>query len=425
MRTFEPFYTRDTRCARVQTEGERLPMASFFLSRITDLLRHRLRDLLYLIVIAGNVAVCAAGGSGAGQSFSLTTPDRLSDAGWWPTKGESQRSAYVGTAACAQCHAGIAGLQATTPMYHAAARAADAGLLTQHTPLSFHEGLYSYSLRQGEPGASLSVNNGTNSDSQVVQWVFGVGAIGQTYLLEKDGRYTEGRLSYYTKLSSLDITTGQSVEIPSDLEQALGHRLSSDTTMRCFSCHTTGAIIAGSFEPAKAIPGLGCEACHGPGAQHLAAIRAGHAEEASATITNPGALSPSDSVDFCGACHRTAADVALLMPANLGLASLRFQPYRLEKSRCWGAAGDPRVTCIACHDPHQPLVRDLKAYDDKCLACHTTGQQPHGNVTAAACKVSTHQCASCHMPKYEVPHTHATFTDHDIRVVRKGERFPS
>jgi hypothetical protein len=29
------------------------------------------------------------------------------------------------------------------------------------------------------------------------------------------------------------------------------------------------------------------------------------------------------------------------------------------------------------------------------------------------------------MPKYEVPHTHATFTDHDIRVVRKGERFPS
>jgi len=32
--------------------------------------------------------------------------------------------------------------------------------------------------------------------------------------------------------------------------------------------------------------------------------------------------------------------------------------------------------------------------------------------------VATSNCVSCHMPKYELPQTHASFTDHDIRVVR-------
>jgi len=54
-------------------------------------------------------------------------------------------------------------------------------------------------------------------------------------------------------------------------------------------------------------------------------------------------------VDYCGSCHRTWWDVTL--DESPGLKSLRFQPYRLENSRCWGK-GDARLTCVACHDPH-------------------------------------------------------------------------
>jgi hypothetical protein len=51
-------------------------------------------------------------------------------------------------------------------------------------------------------------------------------------------------------------------------------------------------------------------------AQHVAALSTGHADLASAAIFNPARLSPVDSVDFCGSCHRTWADVAMGMPAN-------------------------------------------------------------------------------------------------------------
>jgi hypothetical protein len=43
---------------------------------------------------------------------------------------------------------------------------------------------------------------------------------------------------------------------------------------------------------------------------------------------------------------------------------------------------------------------------------------------APACKVSISNCVSCHMPKYEIPQTHASFTDHYIRVVQDKEGFP-
>ena len=367
----------------------------------------------------------APASAAAETTFSLTTPDRLEESGWWPTKGQAPLSAYVGTATCVRCHEQIGAQQQGTSMFHAASRADQSAILKQHDALSLQQGSYSYKLSRGSSGTTFAVNAATSSAVEPVRWAFGVGNIGQTYLLEKDGRYTEGRLSYYTSLSRLDITTGQSPEPPSDVEQALGHALSRDTTMQCFGCHTTAAVTSGKFDPARATPGLGCEACHGPGAAHVAAMTGAASPQAATAILNPAALSPLNSVDFCGACHRTASDVSVLLPPDIGLASLRFEPYRLEKSRCWGREGDARLTCVACHDPHQPLVRELASYDSRCLACHAAGAgKTHAGIGAAVCKVSTHDCASCHMPKYEVPQTHARFTDHDIRVVRPGEPFP-
>jgi hypothetical protein len=141
------------------------------------------------------------------------------------------------------------------------------------------------------------------------------------------------------------------------------------------------------------------------------------------TIFGAKKLSPVDSVDFCGACHRTPMDVAVEMPANMGIATLRFQPYRLERSLCWGEKGDARITCVACHDPHKPLMRDLSAYDAKCLLCHAGKGEAPSTTRIAGCTVGAKECASCHMPKYEIPAVHAMFTDHYIRIVRPGSGF--
>jgi hypothetical protein len=381
---------------------------------------------LQLVIVIATVAIHVAWAQGTRSgSLSLTTQDRLDDAGWWPTKGDSARSEYVGTPTCKECHGDVAALQETTPMYHAAVRANQSKILEVHEQLSFQDALYQYSLKRTTPGVIYSVSDSTNSSIGKVEWAFGAGEIGQTYLLEKDGVYTESRLSYYSALSALDITIGQATDAPSDLEKALGHKLTHDTALHCFTCHTTTGVTSNVFEPEKAIPGITCEACHGPGGRHVAAMTEHHYEQASRTIMNPEHLSPSDSVDFCGACHRTWSDVAMLMPSNIGVASVRFQPYRLEKSRCWGKNGDSRITCIACHDPHQPLVNEPRSYDSKCLACHGTKGQQQKAAVAPACKVGDSKCVSCHMPKYEAPQSHTTFTDHYIRIVQAGAGFPS
>ena len=383
---------------------------------------------LQLAIVIANLAIHVAWAQSARRgSLSLTTQDRLEDAGWWPTKGDSARNKFVGAATCKECHGDVATLQETTPMYHAAVRAAQSGVLETHKQLSFRDALYQYSLAHTAPGVMYSVSDGVNSAMRNVEWAFGAGNVGQTYLLEKDGAYTESHLSYYSALSALDITIGQEADAPSEMDKALGQRLNHDTAQHCFSCHTTLAVASNVFEPEKAIPGVTCEACHGPGAKHVAAMRTHHSEQASSNpIMNPEHLSPSDSVDFCGACHRTWSDVAMQMPGNIGVASVRFQPYRLEQSRCWGKNGDARMTCIACHDPHKPLVRESRSYDSQCLACHVTKGQPQQRAAMApACKASASNCVSCHMPKYEVPQSHTTFTDHYIRVVRAAVDFPS
>src|SRR5256886_16162533 len=94
-------------------------------------------------------------------------------------------------------------------------------------------------------------------------------------------------------------------------------------------------------------------------------MRAG-LEAGGGLISNPGRLKPVDQVDFCGACHTTWWDVNL--SGSTGVGNARFQPYRLESSRCWGKVV-ALITCIACHNPHLTLARDVRLYDHPCLRC--------------------------------------------------------
>jgi hypothetical protein len=356
------------------------------------------------------------------RDLSLETRERIEDPGWWPTKGDAAESEYADPGACAECHRDLAAAQHETPMYKAGRRPDDAEVLERHPNLTFDEGGFTYLLKSGSNGTTLTVGRGSNVESEKVTWAFGEGEVGQTYLFKKDQTYLESRVSYYTTLNALSITAGQRVDVPSTMEQAFGKPLQWQETQSCFACHTTMSTTSNTFHADSAVPGVTCQACHGPGANHIKAMTGGSGEKAN--IFNPGVLPPATSVDFCGACHRTWADITLVM-VDTGIIDVRFQPYRLENSRCWRAGADARITCVACHDPHRPLVRDLSTYDKNCLSCHTRGVHAGGlKAPVAICKVSTAHCVSCHMPKYVVPQARASFTDHDIRIVHPGDRFP-
>jgi hypothetical protein len=348
------------------------------------------------------------------------TEDRLRKSTWWPTKGSFQRSDFVGNTACAPCHAGIVAAQKSTSMARTATRAEDSQLLANY-PLNYKLGSYIYQASNYRRSATYSVVDGTSSFSTTLKWAFGI-RMGQSYLFEKNGGIYMAPLTYYPEEGVWDFTVDQPHSSPESLEKGIGRHLLDNEVRGCFNCHNTAATTSDRFDPEHSISGVTCEACHGPGAYHVASAAMGFADGAT-MILNPSHLRAVDSIDFCGSCHRTWWDITLA--GGTGLKSLRFPPYRLENSRCWGK-GDARLTCVACHDPHRPLVRDDAAYDEKCLSCHvnSVGAKPTADHPGGSCPIARKDCVSCHMPKYQVTDIPVKFTDHQIRVVRPNEPIP-
>ena len=334
---------------------------------------------------------------------SLTTAEHLEASGWWPTKGDADRKLFLGNDACAMCHESIVAPQAMTPMFHSGSPASQSRILETHPTLNFREGEFTTNIRSTPDGVLYSVSDGSQTTNLTAVWALGSPQKGQTYILKQGDDYYESRVSYFIKLDGLDITVGHAPSVPEDIKTAVGRKLQAREVRLCFGCHTTASMTPGIASPDKALPGVTCEACHGPGAKHVESIEASDAKKGAGrqkAMFNLGLLSPAESVDFCGACHKTWADV-LEMPSVQGAVEIRYQPYRLEQSQCWGKRGDPRITCVACHNPHKPLVHDPEAYDSNCLACHSqrldkTAFSPENSV----CKVATGKCVTCHMPKY-------------------------
>ena len=374
------------------------------------------------------------GNRGAARAASggeiSTTQQRVETETWWPTMSTAAPEAYAGSDGCLRCHADESSGEKPTSMQTAASRADHAALLQQvsagglerstndsYAPLVFR-------VHAKDGAVEYSVASGTQRESQQLEWVMGAGVLGQTFVYQHNDRWYQSRMSVYTKAPQLDLTTGLKVDPGADLTGALGQLMTPGELRRCFSCHTVHATTSRGFNPLHAEMGIGCEACHGPGAVHTKKMTgvAGSASGRETAIFNPAELSPSDSIDFCGACHRTFGDVTAASNQANDASMVRFQPYRLEKSRCWRETQDARLTCVACHNPHEPLSRKDEAYDRHCLSCHATdmGAKQAGNVCPTGAKS---KCVSCHMPKVAVASMHGEFTDHFIRIVKGADGF--
>jgi len=356
----------------------------------------------------------------------LSTADHLAEPGFWPTQSQPSRADYAGPDACARCHAARSASQRETPMARNLVPARDAEILRTHASLTFTLGKFEYRIDTGTDQTRYSVANGDRRISYPLAWSFGTGRVAQSYLFKREeGGFYEARVSYFTSLKALDFTPWRAIPPPASMEEAMFRPVGQAEIEQCFSCHSTASSAGGRFDEKRLIPGVTCEACHGPGASHvksMSARQAGKQTTTTADIFNPDGLLAADSVDFCGACHGTFWDTKL--SGTNGVSTTRSAPYRLVTSKCWGA-GDARLTCVACHDPHKQLETDATAYDVVCRSCHVTGQ---GKTTAshpgAACPKAVSGCTNCHMAKAYIPEMHASFTDHRIRIVKAGEAFP-
>lgn len=349
-----------------------------------------------------------------------------------PWRPRSADARFVGRETCAQCHTNEAAAQHATPMGKALEPVAESQILRSHQRLTFRLGAFSYQIMRQGNQSIYSVTDGTQTISEPILYSFGQGKAGQTYVFRHNGSFYESRLSFYREIQGLDITIGYAHTAPTTLDDALGRAISMDEARSCFGCHATAAVANRQLQLERLIPGVSCEACHGPGGEHVEAMRTRDFEHK--RIFNPANLSTDElTQEFCGSCHRSAETV-LSVGLQGKIDNVRFQPYRIFTSRGHDP-DDARLGCTACHNPHENVQHEAAFYDVKCFACHQSGAARNSPRVAKAeltqgrkdkpCPVAARDCVTCHMPKVELSGAHFKFTDHRIRIAHPGEPYPN
>ena len=183
---------------------------------------------------------------------------------------------------------------------------------------------------------------------------------------------------------------------------AYGGKEASSKPYTCGSCHTTGWVKTGPDGPHQdglpgihgtwAEPGVTCEACHGPSADHVVA---------------PMRVKPT-TAENCNSCHIRGEPTRI--DASSGLIRHHEQYEDLL------ASPHQQFTCGSCHNPHQSTRYKLGGYQgDKntCMGCHEGVK-----VRLAAKKEMA--CHSCHMP-LAVKSALATTLAYQGSSVKKGD----
>jgi len=395
-----------------------------------------LRRIVLVALLTAAVVIALSLSSTRAQSEKTS----VTDFAQFKPRKELPGEQFAGRAVCAGCHSEKTHSQAHTSMARALFLPSQSAILKSHPRMTYKSGIYSYEIVTEGTQPIYRVTDGKETLSEPILYAFGNARIAQTYIFRHNGRLQEGRVSYYKAIDALDWTIGDALNPPPSIQEAAGRDIDSAEARNCFSCHGTASTFDDQLQLDSMVPGVSCEACHGPAAAHVAAMNAG--DTAKSHIFNPMRLPPEKlSQEFCGACHRSADTVAM-MPNLGGIGNVRFQPYRLFNSR----GHDPdnaHFACTACHDPHIELTSDASSYDANCTGCHASARSnpdsalpqkpssantPSKPVTVPSegkpCPVAAERCVSCHMPKVELPGAHYKFTDHRIRISRPGDPYP-
>jgi tetratricopeptide (TPR) repeat protein len=413
--------------------------------------------------IAG-VGICVAA---AGAWFVAKRVRATSSSARSTTSAASEvPSSFVGHAVCASCHAREAAAWQGSDHQRAMQPATAATVLGDFTRASFtHAGVTStFSQRGSKYLVRTDGPDGALHDYAITH-TFGVAPL-QQYLVEFPG----GRLqALHVAWDSRPASVGGQRWFHLLPDEKIDHDdplhwtgATENWNYMCSDCHSTNVRKSWSeqtqsYSTRFAEMSVSCEACHGPGSQHVAwaaappelqrsddrkglAIaldeRAGVFWARTPPANKPSRSRPRTSdqeIEMCARCHSRRGliheDAVHGQPVedDYRVALLDDDLYHPDgqikgevyeygsfiQSRMFAEG----VTCSDCHDPHSQRLR--APGDGVCMQCHepsyaTTKHHFHAEASAGA------RCVSCHMPATTYMVVDAR-RDHSIRVPRPDQ----
>ena len=380
------------------------------------------------------------------------------------SRSSSNHPAFVGSRACGVCHA--AQFKSWQGSHHQLAMqsANDATVLGDFNNAHFVAGVATSSFFKRDKKFFVRTDgpDGVAHDYEI-SFTFGVFPL-QQYLITTPG----GRLQAYDvawDARSRDVGGQRWFTLYPGVDQSAPSPLhwtaiDQNWNYMCADCHSTGLHKnyndkTRSYETSYAEVNVACEACHGPGANHLAwARKSGNQKKkdtsegltillddrrGAAWVVDPVSKEPRRSkarvtdreLEMCARCHSRRSQihedyvhgqpieddyrVALLDPDLYFVdGQIKGEVYEygsFVQSRMFHEG----VTCSDCHDPHSSKLR-IEG-NGVCLQCHLSAKYDspshhfHKSGTRAA------QCVECHMPTRTYMMVDAR-RDHSIRIPR-------
>jgi tetratricopeptide (TPR) repeat protein len=206
----------------------------------------------------------------------------------------------------------------------------------------------------------------------------------------------------------------------------------------CYSCHvsqlaTNYNLESDTYHTSWSEPGINCEACHGPGLEHVEVCRSASKERPpeNMKIISTKAFSSRQMNSLCNSCHAKMSPISSSFTPGerffdhfdlVMLESRDFYPdgrdlgenYTMTLWRMSPCVKNSDLNCMHCHTSSgRYRFKEPSVANNVCLPCHK-------NQVDNIAKHSFHeriekspQCISCHMPKTQF--ARMIRTDHSMR----------
>lgn len=332
---------------------------------------------------------------------------------------------YVGSATCASCHADQQAAWMTSDHMRAMQLPDSANVLGDFDGATFQHFDDAYTFIRtggGEDGPATDdvISVIARGDTLDVEWTFGHDPLQQVLLAGNRGRLQALTVAWDAEGESWYSLYPDESTPEGDLLDWQHDRLSWN--YMCAACHTTGLqrgydLATDSYETTWAEYTVGCEACHGPGSDHVDSPDDPYGMTGASESLRPISGRATNAVleaelTMCAACH--SRRTPLVEPTVHGEAFLdQYAPSLitdglyfdngeiLDEVYVYGSflqsgMAQAGVTCSDCHDPHTG-ERRLPG-DALCLSCHAGTNDEVPTHVAHKDSFMPLTCETCHMP---------------------------